>query len=169
MTDSILVTGSSRGIGRAVALRLAQAGFDLVLHCRSGRAEADAVADEVRELGQQARVLQFDVADRAACKAVLEADVEAHGAYYGVVCNAGLTRDGAFPALSEDDWDQVLRTNLDGFYNVLHPLTMPMIRRRAPGRIVCITSVSGLIGNRGQVNYIASKAGLIGAAKALAI
>ncbi|WP_194789561.1 3-oxoacyl-ACP reductase FabG [Pseudomonas sp. UFMG81] len=169
MTDSILVTGSSRGIGRAVALRLAQAGFDLVLHCRSGRAEADAVADEVRELGQQARVLQFDVADRAACKAVLEADVEAHGAYYGVVCNAGLTRDGAFPALSEDDWDQVLRTNLDGFYNVLHPLTMPMIRRRAPGRIVCITSVSGLIGNRGQVNYSASKAGLIGAAKALAI
>ncbi|AZL71064.1 MULTISPECIES: 3-oxoacyl-ACP reductase FabG [Pseudomonas] len=169
MTDSILVTGSSRGIGRAVALRLAQAGFDLVLHCRSGRAEADAVAAEVRALGQQARVLQFDVADRASCKAVLEADVEAHGAYYGVVCNAGLTRDGAFPALSDDDWDQVMRTNLDGFYNVLHPLTMPMIRRRAPGRIVCITSVSGLIGNRGQVNYSASKAGLIGAAKALAI
>ncbi|MDU9402993.1 3-oxoacyl-ACP reductase FabG [Pseudomonas sp. zfem004] len=169
MTDSILVTGSSRGIGRAVALRLAQAGFDLVLHCRSGRAEADAVAAEVRALGQQARVLQFDVADRASCKAVLEADVEAHGAYYGVVCNAGLTRDGAFPALTDDDWDQVMRTNLDGFYNVLHPLTMPMIRRRAPGRIVCITSVSGLIGNRGQVNYSASKAGLIGAAKALAI
>lgn len=169
MTDSILVTGSSRGIGRAVALRLAQAGFDLVLHCRSGRAEADAVADEVRALGQQARVLQFDVADRARCKAVLEADVEAHGAYYGVVCNAGLTRDGAFPALTDEDWDQVMRTNLDGFYNVLHPLTMPMIRRRAPGRIVCITSVSGLIGNRGQVNYSASKAGLIGAAKALAI
>lgn len=169
MTDSILVTGSSRGIGRAVALRLAQAGFDLVLHCRSGRAEADAVAAEVRALGQQARVLQFDVADRASCKAVLEADVEAHGAYYGVVCNAGLTRDGAFPALSDDDWDQVMRTNLDGFYNVLHPLTMPMIRRRAPGRIVCIASVSGLIGNRGQVNYSASKAGLIGAAKALAI
>ncbi|MDH0730821.1 3-oxoacyl-ACP reductase FabG [Pseudomonas sichuanensis] len=169
MTDSILVTGSSRGIGRAVALRLARAGFDLVLHCRSGRAEADAVAAEVRALGQQARVLQFDVADRASCKAVLEADVETHGAYYGVVCNAGLTRDGAFPALTDDDWDQVMRTNLDGFYNVLHPLTMPMIRRRAPGRIVCITSVSGLIGNRGQVNYSASKAGLIGAAKALAI
>ncbi|MDF9617328.1 3-oxoacyl-ACP reductase FabG [Pseudomonas entomophila] len=169
MTDTILVTGSSRGIGRAIALRLARAGFDLVLHCRSGRAEADAVAAEVQALGRQARVLQFDVADRAACKAVLEADVETHGAYYGVVCNAGLTRDGAFPALTEDDWDQVMRTNLDGFYNVLHPLTMPMIRRRAPGRIVCVTSVSGLIGNRGQVNYSASKAGLIGAAKALAI
>ncbi|MDH0649611.1 3-oxoacyl-ACP reductase FabG [Pseudomonas sp. GD03858] len=169
MTDTILVTGSSRGIGRAIALRLARAGFDLVLHCRSGRAEADAVAVEIRALGRQARVLQFDVADRAACRAVLEADVETHGAYYGVVCNAGLTRDGAFPALSDEDWDQVMRTNLDGFYNVLQPLSMPMIRRRAPGRIVCITSVSGLIGNRGQVNYSASKAGLIGAAKALAI
>ncbi|QQZ36648.1 3-oxoacyl-ACP reductase FabG [Pseudomonas sp. SK2] len=169
MTDTILVTGSSRGIGRAIALRLARAGFDLVLHCRSGRAEADAVAAEVRALGQQARVLQFDVADRTACKTILEEDVETHGAYYGVVCNAGLTRDGAFPALTDEDWDQVMRTNLDGFYNVLHPLTMPMIRRRAPGRIVCITSVSGLIGNRGQVSYSASKAGLIGAAKALAI
>ncbi|MDH0304224.1 MULTISPECIES: 3-oxoacyl-ACP reductase FabG [unclassified Pseudomonas] len=169
MTDTILVTGSSRGIGRAIALRLARSGYDLVLHCRSGRAEAEAVAAEVSALGRQARVLQFDVADRATCRAILEADVEAHGAYYGVVCNAGLTRDGAFPALTDEDWDQVLRTNLDGFYNVLQPLTMPMIRRRAPGRIVCITSVSGLIGNRGQVNYSASKAGLIGAAKALAI
>ena len=169
MTDTILVTGSSRGIGRAIALRLARAGFDLVLHCRSGRNEADAVAEEVRGLGQQARVLQFDVADRAACAAILTDDVETHGAYYGVVCNAGLTRDGAFPALTEEDWDQVLRTNLDGFYNVLHPLMMPMIRRRKAGRIVCITSVSGMIGNRGQVNYSASKAGVIGAAKALAI
>ncbi|MCV9920093.1 3-oxoacyl-ACP reductase FabG [Pseudomonas sp. BT-42-2] len=169
MTDTILVTGSSRGIGRAIALRLARAGYDLVLHCRSGRSEAEAVAEQVRALGRQARILQFDIADRAACAAILNEDVQAHGAYYGVVCNAGLTRDGAFPALSEDDWDQVMRTNLDGFYNVLHPLMMPMIRRRAPGRIVCITSVSGLIGNRGQVNYSASKAGLIGAAKALAI
>lgn len=169
MTDSILVTGSSRGIGRAIALRLAQAGFDLVLHCRSGRAEADAVQAEIQALGRSARVLQFDVADREAARGILEADVETHGAYYGVVCNAGLTRDGAFPALTEEDWDQVLRTNLDGFYNVLHPLIMPMIRRRQPGRIVCITSVSGLIGNRGQVNYSASKAGVIGAAKALAI
>ncbi|PSS56728.1 3-oxoacyl-ACP reductase FabG [Pseudomonas sp. BBP2017] len=169
MTETILVTGSSRGIGQAIALRLARSGFDLVLHCRSGRTEADAVAEEIRAMGRQARVLQFDVADRGACAAILTADVEAHGAYYGVVCNAGLTRDGAFPALSEEDWDQVLRTNLDGFYNVLHPLMMPMIRRRAPGRIVCITSVSGMIGNRGQVNYSASKAGVIGAAKALAI
>jgi len=169
MTDTILVTGSSRGIGRAIALRLAQAGYDLVLHCRSRRDEAEAVQAAIQALGRQARVLQFDIADRAACAAALEADVAAHGAYYGVVCNAGLTRDGAFPALTDEDWDQVLRTNLDGFYNVLHPLVMPMIRRRAPGRIVCITSVSGLIGNRGQVNYSASKAGVIGAAKALAL
>ncbi|OEO27416.1 3-oxoacyl-ACP reductase [Pseudomonas sp. J237] len=169
MSDPILVTGSSRGIGRAIALRLARSGHDLVLHCRSRREDAEQVQAEIVALGQTARILQFDVADRAACREQLEADIETHGAYYGVVCNAGLTRDGAFPALSEDDWDQVLRTNLDGFYNVLHPLTMPMIRRRKAGRIVCITSVSGLIGNRGQVNYSASKAGVIGAAKALAI
>ncbi|OZB58520.1 MAG: 3-oxoacyl-ACP reductase [Lysobacterales bacterium 14-68-21] len=169
MTETILVTGSSRGIGRAIALRLARAGYDLVVHCRSRRDEAEAVADEIRALGRAARILQFDIADRAACRAALEADVAAHGAPYGVVCNAGLTRDAAFPALTDDDWDRVLRTNLDGFYNVLHPLAMPMIRRRAPGRIVCIASVSGLIGNRGQVNYSASKAGVIGAAKALAL
>ncbi len=169
MTDTILVTGSSRGIGRAIALRLAAAGYDVVLHCRSRREEAEAVQADIQAMGRQARVLQFDIGDRAACAAALAADVEAHGAYYGVVCNAGLTRDGAFPALTGEDWDQVLRTNLDGFYNVLHPLVMPMIRRRAPGRIVCITSVSGLIGNRGQVNYSASKAGVIGAAKALAV
>jgi len=166
---SVLVTGASRGIGRAIALRIAREGFDVVVHCRSRVGEAQAVAAEIQALGQQARVLAFDVADRAAARAALEADVEAHGAYYGVVCNAGIARDGAFPALSEDDWDQVIHTNLDGFYNVLQPLTMPMIRRRQPGRIVCITSVSGLIGNRGQVNYSASKAGVIGAAKALAV
>jgi 3-oxoacyl-[acyl-carrier protein] reductase len=169
MSETILVTGSSRGIGRAIALRLAHAGYDVVLHCRSRRDEAEQVRASIQELGRHARILQFDIADRAACAAALEADVDAHGAYYGVVCNAGLTRDGAFPALTGDDWDQVLRTNLDGFYNVLHPVIMPMIRRRSPGRIVCITSVSGLIGNRGQVNYSASKAGVIGAAKALAI
>ncbi|NID15356.1 3-oxoacyl-ACP reductase FabG [Luteibacter yeojuensis] len=169
MTDTVLVTGSSRGIGRAIALNLADAGYDLVVHCRSRREEAEAVQAEVAARGRNARIVQFDISDRAASAAALDADVAAHGAYYGVVCNAGLTRDGAFPGLTSEDWDQVLRTNLDGFYNVLHPLVMPMIRRRAAGRIVCITSVSGLVGNRGQVNYSASKAGVIGAAKALAV
>lgn len=169
MPDTVLVTGSSRGIGRAIAWRLAQSGYDIVLHCRSRREEAEQVAASIHALGSSARILQFDVADRAACAAALATDIETHGAYYGVVCNAGLARDGAFPALTGEDWDQVLRTNLDGFYNVLHPLIMPMIRRRQSGRIVCITSVSGLIGHRGQVNYSASKAGIIGAAKALAV
>lgn len=169
MTDTILVTGSSRGIGKAIALKLAEAGYDMVLHCRSNRQQADAVADDIRALGQQARVLQFDIADRTACAEVLEQDVEANGAYYGVVCNAGLTRDNAFPAMTGEDWDTVLRANLDGFYNVLYPLVMPMVRRRKAGRIVTLSSVSGVAGNRGQVNYSAAKAGIIGATKALAV
>lgn len=169
MSETILVTGSSRGIGKAIALRLAQSGFDIVVHCRSRIEEAEEVAQSIRELGRQARVLQFDVSHRNETSEKLLADIESYGAYYGVVLNAGLTRDNAFPALTDEDWDVVLRTNLDGFYNVLHPIMMPMIRRRKAGRIVCITSVSGLIGNRGQVNYSASKAGIIGAAKALAV
>lgn len=169
MNQTILITGSSRGIGKAIALRLAQSGFDIVVHCRSRVEEAEEVAQAVRNLGQNARVLQFDVSNREEAASKLLADVEEHGAYYGVVLNAGLTRDNAFPALTDEDWDVVLRTNLDGFYNVLHPIMMPMIRRRKAGRIVCITSVSGIIGNRGQVNYSASKAGIIGAAKALSV
>ena len=166
---TVLVTGSSRGIGRAIALRLAKEGYDVVLHCRSQREQADAAAAEIVAMGRSARVLQFDVADREATAAVLNADVEAHGCYYGVVCNAGIARDGAFPALSGEDWDAVIHTNLDAFYNVLHPLTMPLVRRRKPGRIVTLSSVSGLMGNRGQVNYSAAKAGIIGATKALAV
>lgn len=166
---TILVTGSARGIGRAIALTLAQAGWDIVLHCRSRRADAEKVAAEIAAFGSHSRILTFDISDRQACQEVLLNDIEQHGAYYGVVLNAGITRDNAFPALSNDDWDQVLDTNLDGFFNVLHPLMMPMIRRRKAGRIVCVASVSGIIGNRGQVNYSASKAGMIGAAKALAV
>lgn len=169
MSNSVLVTGSSRGIGKAIALRLARDGFDVVLHCRSGRAEADAVAQQIAALGRAARVLQFDIGDRAAAANALEADIAEHGCYYGVVCNAGVARDNAFPAMSGEDWDIVLQTNLDGFYNVLNPLVMPMVQRRKPGRIVTMASVSGLIGNRGQVNYSAAKAGIIGATKALAL
>jgi len=166
---TVLVTGASRGIGRAIALKVAEAGFDVVVHCRSRIDEAADVAARIQALGRQARVLAFDVADRAAAREALEADVETHGAYYGVVCNAGIARDGAFPALSEQDWDLVVHTNLDGFYNVLHPLVMPMVRRRRPGRIITLSSVSGVAGNRGQVNYSAAKAGIIGATKALAL
>ena len=166
---TVFVTGSSRGIGRAIALRAARDGFDVVVHCRSRRAEADAVAAEIAALGRAARVLQFDVVDRALSAELLTRDVEAHGMYYGVVCNAGLAYDTAFPAMSGEQWDSVIRSNLDAFYNVLQPLIMPMVRRRAAGRIITLSSVSGLIGNRGQVNYSAAKAGVIGATKALAV
>ncbi len=166
---TVLVTGSSRGIGRAIALRLAQDGYDIVLHCRSGLAQAQEVAAHITALGRAVRVLQFDVADRQSTAKLLLDDVEAHGCYYGVVCNAGIARDNAFPAMSAQDWDDVVHTNLDSFYNVLNPLTMPMVRRRKPGRIVTLSSVSGIMGNRGQVNYSAAKAGIIGATKALAV
>src|SRR5580658_8287495 len=169
MTDTVLVTGASRGIGRAIALRLAHDGYDVVVHCRSRRAEAAQVADGVRHMGRRARVLQFDVSDRSACATVLAEDIEAHGVYYGVVCNAGHVHDDAFPAMTGETWDSVVHTNLDSFFNVLHPLVMAMVRRRGPGRIVTLSSASGVMGNRGQTNYSAAKAGIIGATKALAL
>jgi len=166
---TVLITGSSRGIGRAIALQLARDGYDVVVHCRARRADADEVAAQVRAAGRTARVLQFDVTDRTACAAAICADIETHGAYYGVVCSAGLAYDVAFPAMDGQAWDSVIKGNLDAFYNVLQPLIMPMVRRRAPGRIVTLSSISGLMGNRGQVNYSAAKAGIIGATKALAV
>jgi 3-oxoacyl-[acyl-carrier protein] reductase len=169
MTETVLVTGSSRGIGKAIALRLAREGYDLVLHCRNNYEQACLVVAEIVDMGQTARVLQFDIADRDQVKSVLEEDMETFGAYYGVVCNAGVAKDNAFPAMPGNEWDLVLRTNLDGFYNVLHPIIMPMIRRRKPSRIVTLSSVSGEMGNRGQVNYSAAKSGIIGATKALAV
>ena len=162
----VLVTGSSRGIGRSIAHRLAKDGFAVTLHCRQGLAQAEDVA---RQIGNAVPILSFDVRDRAAARRSLEADVAANGPYYGAVINAGIARDNAFPALADEDWDEVLDTNLDGFYNVLKPLVMPMVRARQGGRIVVLSSVSGMVGNRGQVNYSAAKAGLIGAAKALAV
>ncbi|MFT3806170.1 3-ketoacyl-ACP reductase FabG2 [Arenimonas sp.] len=165
----VLVTGASRGIGRSIALRLAREGHDIAVHCRSRRDEAEAVAADIRSNGRQARVLCFDIADRQACAEALNADIEANGAYYGVVCNAGIALDNAFPAMSGEQWDSVIHTNLDGFYNVLQPVVMPMVRRRQPGRIVTLASVSGISGNRGQTNYSAAKAGIIGATKALAL
>lgn len=169
MSQAVLVTGAGRGIGRAIALRLARDGYDLWLNHRGSASTAEAVADEVRGLGRTAHLLAFDIADRAECAQTLTQHIEAHGAPYGVVCNAGVVRDNVFPALTADDWDTVVHTNLDGFYNVLHPLVMPMIRSRLPGRIVTVASVAAQIGNRGQVNYSASKAGVIGATRSLAL
>ncbi len=166
---TVLVTGSSRGIGRAIALRLAKDGLNVVVHCRSGVEQAQQVVKEIAAMGRSARVLQFDVADRANSAAVLDADIQTYGAYYGVVCNAGIAMDNAFPAMTGEEWDSVIHTNLDAFYNVLQPVVMPMVRRRKPGRIVTLASVSGLMGNRGQTNYSAAKAGVIGATKSLAV
>lgn len=164
----VLVTGSSRGIGRAIAVRLARDGFAVTLHYRERADLTEAVAAEMRDAGSRADVLRFDVGDREACKRALDASLAANGPFYGVICNAGSHADAPFPGLGADAWDSVIRTNLDAFYNVLHPLTMPMVRARQGGRIVTLSSISGVIGNRGQVNYSAAKAGLIGATRALA-
>lgn len=169
MERQVLITGSSRGIGKAIAERLAQDGYRVVVHAYHNVSAATEVAEMIADRGQNARVLCFDVADRAQCSEILSADLDRFGAYYGVVCNAGIILDNVFPALSGEDWDRVMRTNLDGFYNVLHPLVLPMIRAGKKGRIVTLSSVSGLLGNRGQVNYSAAKAGIIGATKALAV
>lgn len=162
------MTGGGRGIGAAIALRLAAAGFEVTVGYRERVADAEETLKAIGEAGGSARLLRFDVSDRAACEAVLAAELAENGPYWGVVCSAGVRADAAFPALRSEDWDRVLRTNLDGFYNVLHPLVMPMVRARQGGRIVALSSASGLMGHRGQVNYSASKAGLIGAVKALA-
>lgn len=169
MTRSVLVTGASGGLGGAISRELAGDGFEVVLHFNRGRQAAEDLAAELRDAGGACRLLQFDVADRSAAAQAIEQDMSQHGTYYGVVCNAGIHRDNAFPAMPGEDWDLVLRTNLDGFYNVVHPVVMPMVQARKGGRIVVMSSVSGIMGNRGQVNYSAAKGGLIAAAKALAI
>ncbi len=163
------MTGASGGIGRVLALKLAQDGFSIALHYGRNKKAAEEVLSQIKEEGGQAHLLSFDVADRAECKAVIDAEIEKNGAYYGAVLTAGITRDTAFPAMTDTDWDDVIHTNLDGFYNVMKPLVMPMVSARKGGRIVVLSSVSGVMGNRGQVNYSASKAGLIGAVKSLAL
>ena len=149
----VLVTGSSRGIGKVVADVLRAEGYAVVTHsAKSGGTD-----------------LVFDVADRDAAKKAIDADIAANGPYYAVVLNAGVCRDCGFAEMDGEVWDDVVRTDLDGFYNVLKPLVMPMVANRIRGRIVALSSASGIIGNRGQVNYSAAKAGVIGAVKALAV
>ena len=165
----VLVTGASGRLGRTIAIQLAQDGFHVTVHCHHKVEEAMAVCETIAAFGGHSDWIAFDVTDREETRSKLESWVASHGPFYGVVCNAGITRDGAFPALSGEDWDQVLGVGLDSFFNVMQPLILPMIKTRKGGRIVCISSVSGVVGNRGQVNYSAAKAGLIGAAKALAV
>lgn len=169
LKETVLITGASSGIGRAIAVRLARDGFVVVVHYSSNRIGGEQTLVEIEAGGGTGRLLAFDVTDAESTRTAIEDDISENGAYYGVVCNAGIARDGAFPMLSQDDWKQVIDVNLNGLYNVLNPIVMTLIRRRKPGRIVTISSVAGMIGNRGQVNYSASKAGIIGATKALAV
>ena len=168
-TRRVLVTGASGGIGGAIARELGRAGFELCLHYHRNAAKAQALAEDIAAKGGEARILGFDLTDRDATRATLEAELGARGAFWGVVCNAGVTADNTFAAMPGADWDKVLATNLGSFYNLLNPLVMPLVRLKDGGRVIAIASVSGLMGNRGQTNYSAAKAGLIGASKALAV
>lgn len=163
MAKKVLVTGSSRGIGAGIARELYKQGYEVLLH---GRSESEALLSLAKELDSE--FITFDIGNTAEARAVLDRLSESHGALWGVVLNAGIANDGTFPGLSETQWKSVIETNLNGFYNVLNPLIMPMARKKE-GRIVVLSSVSGVMGNRGQSNYAASKAGLIGAAKSLSI
>lgn len=162
----VLITGASRGIGKGTALYLANSGYNLVLHCSKNPERLLELQKEIEKKGVLTRALAFDIKNRQETEKVLLEDIEKNGMYYGIVLNAGIAKDNPFPAMEDGEWDDVLRTNLDGFYNVLKPLIMPMIQQKK-GRIIVMSSISGQCGNRGQVNYSASKAGLIGAAKAL--
>ena len=166
MNKSVLITGSSRGIGKETAIYLANNGYDIVLHCNKNIDKLNNVRTEIESIGQKVRLLQFDISNRKICNEVISKDIEENGIYYGVVLNAGIAKDNPFPSLDDEQWDSVINTNLNGFYNVLKPIIMPMIQNRN-GRIIALTSVSALCGNRGQVNYSASKAGIIGATKSL--
>lgn len=168
-SKSVFISGSSRGIGRACALYLAGQGYDIVLHGKSPSQALEQTLADVKAMGVNVRALTFDVCDREAARQALLKDIEENGMYWGIVANAGLSRDVTFAGMEPQVWDSVLKTNLDGFYNVVQPLVMPMVHTRRGGRIVVIASISGVMGNRGQVNYSAAKAGLIGAAKALAL
>ncbi|MCL2243188.1 MAG: 3-oxoacyl-ACP reductase FabG [Treponema sp.] len=164
----VLITGASRGIGRAIALAAAEAGYQITAHYNRGKEAAETLQNEILEKGGKIELIQFDVSDRDECREKLEKWSQENGAFWGVICNAGICADNTFIAMSSEGWDSVLRTDLDSFYNVLQPLVMPICRKKQ-GRIITISSISGIMGNRGQVNYSAAKAGIIGATKALAL
>ena len=166
---SVLITGSGRGIGKSIALELSRHGYSIILHGRSDSKHLASTRNQIEQAGGMVRQLVFDVSDRDQARKVLENDTANNNIYYGIVLNAGISRDNAFPFMPGKDWDDVLSTNLDGFYNVLKPLIEPLIVAKKGGRIIIMTSVSGILGNRGQVNYSAAKAGLIGASKALGL
>ncbi|HEX5656827.1 MAG TPA: 3-oxoacyl-ACP reductase FabG [Polyangiales bacterium] len=161
-----LITGASRGIGAAIAKALARAGHHVIVNFRSQPAEAERLCESIASEGGTATPVGFDVRDRTAVHAALEALLQDPEPIEVLVNNAGYTRDNAFPSIPFADWDAVTRTTLDGFYNVTQPLVMPMVRRRY-GRIINISSISGVTGNRGQTHYAAAKAGLIAATKSL--
>lgn len=170
MSDlEILVTGASKGIGRGIATHLAESGYRILIHYGRDKDGAEDTKSIIQEAGGKASIIGFDVANREEVKEKLEKHMTEHGAFYGIVSNAGIARDAAFPGMTDEDWDQVIDTNLNGFYNVVRPCVMEMIRRRKPGRIVTMSSVSGVAGNRGQVNYSASKGAIIAATKALSL
>lgn len=164
----ILVTGASGGIGRAICAECAKEGYYVIVHYNKGVENAQKTLDEVKANGGDGELLQMDVTNRDECKEKLDALSEKHGALWGIISNAGVSSDTTFAGMSGESWDKVIRTNLDGFYNVVQPLILPMARKKR-GRIITMASVSGIIGNRGQVNYSAAKAGIIGATKALAV
>jgi 3-oxoacyl-[acyl-carrier protein] reductase len=162
-----LVTGGSGGIGAAICRRLAAAGHHVIVHAGRSRAKADAIVGDIVAAGGSAEAVAFDVTDRAATAVALAALLE-KGAIQILVNNAGIHADAVFPGMSGEQWDSVVAVSLNGFFNVTQPLTLPMIRTRW-GRIITISSVAGITGNRGQVNYSAAKGALHAASKALAL
>lgn len=167
MTKRALVTGGSGDIGRAICLALGEAGFDVIVHGCAHRNRAEAVAQAIRDKGGQAESVGFDVTNIEQTRLALER-LQTAGTIQVLVNNAGIYDDAPMAGMNREQWQRVIDVSLNGFFNVTQPLLLPMIRTRW-GRIVTITSVSGVIGNRGQVNYAAAKAGLHGATKALAL
>ena len=163
----VLIVGASGAIGGAIASVLDKENNQLSLHARNNPEKLNALSKTMTNQ-KEMPFLIFDVANTEQCKEVLLEDIDKNGAYYGVVLSAGFYRDAPFAGMSEEDWHSVVRTNLDSFYNVIHPLILPMIQLKQGGRIVVVSSLSGIVGNRGQANYSAAKAGLIAASKSLA-